>query len=214
MLLTRSPLGPHPKARTSFDLHVLGTPPAFILSQDQTLRKIFHHIRRCGSGQLTSPNFVVASYHYSVVKVLRASRQPRRRPRRNTPTRTSRIGSLVDRAGPIVPGPWSLTALNCPGLPSVVGETAVQVLASIIVAAGWECQGWPPGPAGRGLLQISWRPCKASVRVRLSAYSTSPPAGRPRASRVRRTGVPARISFKYIAVASPSRVGLVARISS
>ena len=24
----------------SFDLHVLGTPPAFILSQDQTLRKI------------------------------------------------------------------------------------------------------------------------------------------------------------------------------
>jgi hypothetical protein len=25
--------------RSSFDLHVLGTPPAFILSQDQTLRK-------------------------------------------------------------------------------------------------------------------------------------------------------------------------------
>jgi hypothetical protein len=24
---------------SSFDLHVLGTPPAFILSQDQTLRK-------------------------------------------------------------------------------------------------------------------------------------------------------------------------------
>jgi hypothetical protein len=24
----------------TFDLHVLGTPPAFILSQDQTLRKI------------------------------------------------------------------------------------------------------------------------------------------------------------------------------
>ena len=34
MLLTRSPLGP----KTSFDLHVLGTPPAFILSQDQTLQ--------------------------------------------------------------------------------------------------------------------------------------------------------------------------------
>ena len=27
--------------RTSFDLHVLGTPPAFILSQDQTLRKFY-----------------------------------------------------------------------------------------------------------------------------------------------------------------------------
>ena len=34
MLLTRSPLGP----KTSFDLHVLGTLPAFILSQDQTLQ--------------------------------------------------------------------------------------------------------------------------------------------------------------------------------
>ena len=37
MLLTRLPLG----IATSFDLHVLGTPPALILSQDQTLRKIF-----------------------------------------------------------------------------------------------------------------------------------------------------------------------------
>ena len=34
VLLTRSPLG----IATSLDLHVLGTPPAFILSQDQTLR--------------------------------------------------------------------------------------------------------------------------------------------------------------------------------
>ena len=34
-LLTRPPLGY--LAITSFDLHVLGTPPAFILSQDRTL---------------------------------------------------------------------------------------------------------------------------------------------------------------------------------
>ena len=34
MLLTRAPLSP----KTSFDLHVLGMPPAFVLSQDQTLR--------------------------------------------------------------------------------------------------------------------------------------------------------------------------------
>ena len=33
VLLTRSPLG----ASTSFDLHVLSTPPAFVLSQNQTL---------------------------------------------------------------------------------------------------------------------------------------------------------------------------------
>jgi hypothetical protein len=34
VLLTRAPLSP----KGSFDLHVLGTPPTFILSQDQTLR--------------------------------------------------------------------------------------------------------------------------------------------------------------------------------
>ena len=37
VLLTRSPLI---SKRDSFDLHVLGTPPAFILSQDQTLHLI------------------------------------------------------------------------------------------------------------------------------------------------------------------------------
>jgi hypothetical protein len=36
-LLTRSPLGEEPKPSTPFDLHVLGAPPAFVLSQDQTL---------------------------------------------------------------------------------------------------------------------------------------------------------------------------------
>ncbi len=38
VLRTRSPLGHI--AASPFDLHVLGTPPAFILSQDQTLRKL------------------------------------------------------------------------------------------------------------------------------------------------------------------------------
>ncbi|TPR18572.1 hypothetical protein DY138_05700 [Apilactobacillus timberlakei] len=46
VLLTSSPLVPNPKIiyasiksnwKDSFDLHVLGTPPAFVLSQDQTL---------------------------------------------------------------------------------------------------------------------------------------------------------------------------------
>ena len=49
MLLTLAPLGGKSKSEivqalnlqwaTSFDLHVLGMPPAFILSQDQTLNK-------------------------------------------------------------------------------------------------------------------------------------------------------------------------------
>ena len=39
MLLTRSPLSPAPKGWFSLDLHVLSAPPAFVLSQDQTLRE-------------------------------------------------------------------------------------------------------------------------------------------------------------------------------
>src|SRR3546814_12920587 len=42
-LLTRAPVSTSPKRSFSFDLHVLGLPSAFVLSQDQTLR-------------LTSPN--------------------------------------------------------------------------------------------------------------------------------------------------------------
>ena len=39
-LLTRSPLSPPGKARwIPFDLHVLSTPPAFILSQNRTLHE-------------------------------------------------------------------------------------------------------------------------------------------------------------------------------
>ena len=37
-LLTRSPLRTSSKLEPSFDLHVLGMPPAFVLSQDQTLK--------------------------------------------------------------------------------------------------------------------------------------------------------------------------------
>ena len=39
MLLTRSPLSPVQKDRFSLELHVLSAPPAFVLSQDQTLRE-------------------------------------------------------------------------------------------------------------------------------------------------------------------------------
>src|SRR5690606_29428418 len=46
VLLTRSPLI-HPASwASSFDLHVLSTPPAFILSQDQTLHKRIKSHRR------------------------------------------------------------------------------------------------------------------------------------------------------------------------
>jgi hypothetical protein len=39
VLRTRSPLIPGPKPCSPLDLHVLSAPPAFVLSQDQTLRR-------------------------------------------------------------------------------------------------------------------------------------------------------------------------------
>ena len=52
-LLTRAPLLP----KDPFDLHVLGLPPAFVLSQDQTLRfKLDLPITEVISTQFDDPN--------------------------------------------------------------------------------------------------------------------------------------------------------------
>ena len=42
VLLTRSPLSTRASPGFTFDLHVLGAPPAFVLSQDQTLHRVFN----------------------------------------------------------------------------------------------------------------------------------------------------------------------------
>ena len=54
VLLTRSPLDTGPKAGASFDLHVLSTPPAFVLSQDQTLRRDLRRRPRPGHRSVCS----------------------------------------------------------------------------------------------------------------------------------------------------------------
>ena len=61
VLLTRPPLPSSLARQRAFDLHVLGTPPAFILSQDQTRHPWFylplshtHAARACQRGLLSS----------------------------------------------------------------------------------------------------------------------------------------------------------------
>ena len=44
VLLTRPPLDARVAPPTPLDLHVLGTPPAFVLSQDQTLQYMKSHL--------------------------------------------------------------------------------------------------------------------------------------------------------------------------
>ena len=51
VLRTRSPLSTNPKICFSFDLHVLTMPPAFTLSQDQTLQESYA-TKRIGSSQI------------------------------------------------------------------------------------------------------------------------------------------------------------------
>ncbi len=66
-----------------------------------------------------------------------------------------------------------------------------------------------------GFLQfISCLPDKALSRVFWSAYSRSPPTGKPRARRVTFTPSGSKCWRRYRAVASPSMLGLVARITS
>ena len=51
-------------------MHVLGTPPAFILSQDQTLRKNLSPFGVLFYGVRTTGYYCLTSYHSSIVKVL------------------------------------------------------------------------------------------------------------------------------------------------
>ena len=57
VLLTRPPLGDRRASSpiSPLDLHVLGTPPAFVLSQDQTLLRNAHPSRRRASGSPRRP---------------------------------------------------------------------------------------------------------------------------------------------------------------
>src|SRR5690606_27857894 len=77
VLLTRSPLI-HPASwASSFDLHVLSTPPAFILSQDQTLRKKEMHTqpgkRPCSEFETDQKTNIIADIH---IKLIQRNSQP------------------------------------------------------------------------------------------------------------------------------------------
>src|SRR3990172_3711668 len=138
----------------SFDLHVSGTPLAFILSQDQTLRKTFHHILRRGSSRIdwtTGPVGLPIT-----LQLLRCRRQSGGHPtipawacqeqRRKCRCPTCPSAWLSDRSGLFhVPRPRSLTpstSLGCLGLPAKsAGETAPEFL--IIDASCAPCQGKP-----------------------------------------------------------------------
>ena len=71
MLLTRSRLGPRASPGSSHHLHVLSTPPAFVLSQDQTLRERYFLQRAVMPGKLQ-----IAGYTYSATGMTGKSDHP------------------------------------------------------------------------------------------------------------------------------------------
>ena len=75
MLLSRSPLSPGPKSRIPFDLHVSDVPPAFILSQDQTLLRFKGFLKRMLQERSFNPNVVFSQF--PAFKVRRATAHKR-----------------------------------------------------------------------------------------------------------------------------------------
>jgi hypothetical protein len=61
VLLTRSPLSTRASPGFSFDLHVLGAPPAFVLSQDQTLHRDFNPTGNLAEHEIGEPPVRVTS---------------------------------------------------------------------------------------------------------------------------------------------------------
>ena len=61
MLRTRAPLDP----KVSFDLHVLGMPPAFVLSQNQTLKLMSDHRRPRGKPRTSRAGFKEPFLHFT-----------------------------------------------------------------------------------------------------------------------------------------------------
>ena len=79
MLLTRSRLCPGASPGSSLHLHVLSTPPAFVLSQDQTLREELHEkpvigllsptVRKRTISYGTRNLYTVVSHHDGVLPI-------------------------------------------------------------------------------------------------------------------------------------------------
>ena len=99
-LLTRSPLRLIEASfhRSSFDLHVLSTPPAFVLSQDQTLRQKYPQTSKTGRRTITKHISRLA--HQKVNKSKQTTTQPplTQHPRKDTKQTETRTAIQTNMA--------------------------------------------------------------------------------------------------------------------
>src|SRR5688572_1444762 len=139
----------------------------------------------------------------------------------------SRVVVVFEPTGHDLVAPAARLGVGSREVDRVVGEERPD-LARIVRLPGRDVVGNPfrspaghafrsrPGCGGRqGRDQLTTRrPSKARPRVTSSAYSRSPPTGRPDASRVTRISRVVSRRLRYVAVASPSRFGSVAMMTS
>ncbi len=133
VLLRRSPLDP----KASFDLHVLGTPPAFVLSHDQTLRRKFVCVPITSRSSCPRPKPRCPRSELRVIEhelVLDLSR-PIRRPFAPSWFVTFRASLFsFQRAGCTLPGARRIEAfpdLGCQGGPGSFRKNRLQKLDPI-----------------------------------------------------------------------------------
>ena len=136
MLRTRAPLSP----KASFDLHVLGMPPAFVLSQDQTLKLMSENrpANRSKPGQ-------GASYLHNVTNVTSTS-HIRRRGADEVCGTLRHIDSLVSRlpalvAGDVAPPP------TCPFIQPTMRKS--ETTSPPLLRSGKNRTGFPVRPGAR-----------------------------------------------------------------
>jgi hypothetical protein len=106
-LLSRPPLAPRASPRRPFDLHVSCTPPAFILSQDQTLRQKRTSLSASSLSSGFARSHLLISYHSSLVKVRAPATGDGPDAAVNCRTTAQRLSSRVYgiSAAPTEPGP-------------------------------------------------------------------------------------------------------------
>jgi hypothetical protein len=92
VLLTRSPLITGASSGSPFDLHVLSTPPAFVLSQDQTLREC---LMRTGRSPVTLLESLLLSQQIAGSHELTCSNVPKKSSRNTTEIESRRRGNAI-----------------------------------------------------------------------------------------------------------------------
>jgi hypothetical protein len=179
VLLTRSPLIHPPKQASALDLHVLSTPPAFVLSQDQTLQQKLAQ---------QSPSPVTGSHNQSTNIKLAQHHQSKQKARHTvefskdtrTPTSCRQAGSrgCCSRCGPNLTPRRSSGSVGVPVGPPAPGDRSPVGARSVRRRAGSTdvtraCRGAQTGPGGRATDDPSHHRHEPDLRKILSPSHTN-----------------------------------------